>query len=242
MLSCEACNQFDITRYVSRPLQPISTTGRFELVSYDIAGPFVPSKHQGNVYALIIVDHFTKWPEIIPLKNIKAPTLAQAIFEQWCCRYGVMAQLHSDGANNVHGEIMKELCKHIGTVKSKSSRLHPQGDGMAEAVVKLLKNSIRKQVDIHGSDWDQYAQATAFALRTSINRGTNCTPAELVLGGNLVRPIDVSTAPDRSTTFAQKQAHQFASELRDTIERSSSVVQENLLCSRNKMKAAYDKK
>ena len=27
--SCEACNQFDITRYVSRPLQPIATTGRF---------------------------------------------------------------------------------------------------------------------------------------------------------------------------------------------------------------------
>ena len=240
--SCEACNQFDITRYVSRPLQPIATTGRFELVSYDIAGPFIPSKYQGNTYALIIVDHFTKWPEIITLKNIKAPTLAQAIFEQWCCRYGVMAQLHSDGANNVHGEIMKELCKHIGTVKSKSSRLHPQGDGMAEAIVKLLKNSIRKQVDIHGSDWDQYAQATAFALRTSINRGTNCTPAELVLGSNLVRPIDVSTAPDHSTTFAQKQAHQFASELTNTIERSSSVVQENLLRSRNKMKAAYDKK
>ena len=29
--SCEACNQFDITRYVSLPLQPIATTGRFAL-------------------------------------------------------------------------------------------------------------------------------------------------------------------------------------------------------------------
>ena len=238
--SCEQCNQFDVTRYVSRPLQPIATTERFEMVSYDIAGPFIPSKHLRNLYALIIVDHFTKWPEIIPLKNIQASTLAQAIFEQWCCRYGVMSQLHSDGANNVHGEIMQELCKHIGTVKSKSSRLHPQGDGMAEAVVKLLKNSIRKQVDIHGSDWD--LQATAFALRTSINQGTKCTPAELVLGGNLVRPIDVSTATDQSTTFAQKQAHRFAADLTKTIEESSSIVQDNLRRSRAKMKATYDKK
>ena len=65
-----------------------------------------------------------------------------------------MTQLHSDGANNVHGEVMKALCSKIGSVKSKSSRLHPQGDGMAEAVVKMLKNAISKQVDQHGSDWD----------------------------------------------------------------------------------------
>ena len=113
---------------------------------------------------------------------------------------------------------------------------------MAEAVIKLVKNSIRKQVDVHGSNWDQYIQATAFALRTSINQGTNCTPAELVLGGNLVRPIDVSTAPDRTTPFSQKQAHQFAAELTDTINHSSSIVQENLRRSRLKMKTAYDKK
>ena len=240
--SCETCNQFDVKRYVSRPLEPISTTGRFELVSYDIAGPFIPSKLWGNTYALIIVDHFTKWPELVPLKDIKAHSLATVIFEQWCCRYGVMAQLHSDGANNVHGELMKELCKHIGTVKSKSSWLHPQGDGMAEAVVKLLKNAIRKQVDIHGRDWDQFVQATAFALRTSINQGTNCTPAELVLGGNLVRPIDVSAPLEGRTTFPQRQAREFAANLSNKIDQATEIVQSNLLRSRRKMKAAYDQK
>ena len=242
--SCKACNQFDIKQYVKRPLQPIDTTGRFELVSYDIAGPFLPSKTLGNIYALIIVDHFTKWPEIIPLKNIQAWTLATVIFEQWCCRYGVMAQLHSDGASNVHGEVMKELCKRIGTVKSKSSRLHPQGDGMAEAMVKMLKNAIKKQVDTHGSDWDQYVQATAFAIRSSINNSTNCTPAELVLGDNLMRPIDVSATTDDQGTpksYAQEQASDFATTLTRRIEDASKVVQNSLQQSRRKMKASYDR-
>ena len=244
--SCKKCNEHAIRTYVNRPLQPIPTEERFELVCYDIAGPFIPSKQGGNLYALIVVDHFSKWPEIIALKNIRASTISSAIFEQWCCRYGIMTQLHSDGANNVHGEVVKALCNKIGSVKSKSSRLHPQGDGMAEAVVKMLKNAISKQVDEHGTDWDQYLQATAFAVRNSINNSTNCTPAELVLGSNPVRPIDLSASEGEAQTarvpHSKKQAQDFAKELTRKLDDSAKIVHENLKKAREKMKTSYDKK
>ena len=240
--SCKPCNERDVKTYVNRPLQPIASSERFELVCYDIAGPFIPSRTVGNIYALIVVDHFSKWPEVIPLKNIRASTLATAIFEQWCCRYGIMTQLHSDGAPNVHGEVVKELCKKIGTVKSKSSRLHPQGDGMAEAMIKILKRAVAKQVDTHGTDWDSYLQPTAFAVRGSLNNSTKCTPAELVLGNNVIRPIDVSIKNNEKSSFANKQARDFASELTEKIDNSTQVVNENLNRSRSKMKATYDKK
>ena len=177
-------------------MQPIPIENRFEFVCYDLAGPFLPKNTRGNVYALIIVDHFTKWPEIFQLTDSTAPAIARTIFDQWCCRYGIMDRLHSDGAPNVHGEVMNELCKLIGTVKSKSSRLHPQGDGMAESTVKLLKSCIQKQVDQFGEDWDLYLHSTAFAIRTNINGSTKYTPAELILGDNLRRPIDVSVSCD----------------------------------------------
>ena len=153
-----------------------------------------------------------------------------------------MNQLHSDGANNVHGEIMKELCIKIGTVKSKSSRLHPQGDGMAEAVVKILKNSVKKQVDKYGKDWDLYLQSTAFAVRSSINSSTKCTPAELVLGDNLTRPIDLSVADEQPRSHANKQAREFAISLAKKIDDSANVVNENLEKSRAQMKTIYDQK
>ena len=161
--SCISCNEFNVSSYVHRPLQPIPIENRFEFVCYDLVGPFLPKNTRGNIYALIIVDHFTKWPEIFPLQDSTAPTIARTIFDQWCCRYGIMDRLHSDGAPNVHGEVMNELCKLIGTVKSKSSRLHPQGDGMAESTVKLLKSCIQKQVDQFGEDWDLYLHSTGFA-------------------------------------------------------------------------------
>ena len=239
--SCEPCNEFDKHVYVNRPLQPIIVEERFDFVCYDLAGPFLPATSRGNQYALIIVDHFSKWPEILPLKRATAPIIATAIFNEWCCRYGVMTKLHSDGASNVHSDVIKELCALIGTVKTKSSRLHPQGDGMAEATVKTLKKAIKKQVNEYGQDWDLYLHSTAFAMRSSLNSSTKHTPAELVLGDNLQRPIDVSV--HRSKLTGNKRAHRdFASDLVRKLERSSHIVHENSRTARENMKRKYDKK
>ena len=106
-------------------------------MAYDLAGPFNPVTERNNRYVLIAVDHFSHWPEFIPLQNIEGPTIARALLDDWICRYGVPDQKHSDGANNVHGHVMWELCKLLGTCKSKSSRLHPQGNDQAEAFVKI---------------------------------------------------------------------------------------------------------
>ena len=45
---------------------------------------------------LIIVDHFSKWREFIPVSDTSAPTITQAIFDLWCCQYSIMDCLHSD--------------------------------------------------------------------------------------------------------------------------------------------------
>ncbi len=239
--SCQSCNEFDKPVYVNRPLKPIEIEERFDFVCYDLAGPFLPTNVRGNQYALIIVDHYSKWPEIIPLKRATAPIIATAIFNEWCCRYGVMTKLHSDGGSNVHSDVIKELCALIGTVKSKSSRLHPQGDGMAEATVKTLKKVVKKQVDEYGQDWDLYLQSTAFAMRSSINNSTKHTPAELVLGDNLQRPIDVSVKQPVPT--GNKRAHkEFAFDLVQKLDRSSTIVNENSRVARQNMKRKYDKR
>ncbi len=241
--SCEKCNQFNPPRtsYTRAPLQPIETDTRFQLVCYDLAGPFLPTTVRGNCYVLIIVDHFTHWPEFVALPDTKAPTIATALFEHWCCRYGTPIRFHSDGAKNVHGEVMKELCKHFGIDKSKSSRLHPQGDGMAESFVKQLKSCIQKQVDKNGSNWDLFLQTTAFAIRSNIAYNLKCTPAELVLGEKLSQPIDHVFDDDGPKNFNQKQATCFAKDLKSRIESSTEIVNNRLMLSRDKMKKQFDK-
>jgi len=41
----------------------------------DLIGP-LPKSKQGHVYALVMQDYFTKWPEAIPLKDTTAKSVA----------------------------------------------------------------------------------------------------------------------------------------------------------------------
>ena len=170
---------------------------------------------------------------------MKAPTIASAIFDQWCCRYGVPERLHSDGARNVHGSVMIELSKLLGVDKSKSSRLHPQGDGMSESFVKQLKRCVQKQVDEKGTDWDLYMHATAFAVRSNLTYNSKISPSELIIGSKLVQPID--DAVNEKPVTGNKQAHDYTLRLRKKIFDSNKTVQAELNKSREKMKKQFDK-
>ena len=226
--ACQKCNEFNPpSKYIKAPLQPIETSDRFERVCYDLAGPFFPKTARGNAYALIVVDHFSHWPEFIALPDITAPTIATALFDNWCCRYGTPERFHSDGANNVHGEVVKELCKHFGMKKTKSSRLHPQGDGMSEIFVRQLKSCVQKQVESNGSDWDLYLQTTAFAIRTNIANNSKVSPAELVFGDKLIQPLDRIVENDSPKTWNQKRGAAFAKQLQSRIKSSVKLVKKS---------------
>ena len=202
----------------------------------------MPKSVRGMTYVLIIVDHFSKWVEVIALDDIKAPKLARAIYDNWICRYGVMQRLHSDGANNVHGEVMKQLSKLLGTDKSKSSRLHPEGDGISEAFVKIVKAVLRKHVEKYGENWDLNLQSAAYAIRSSINSGTGVTPAELVLGQVLHHPSDFNNVElGEKLPLNVSQARNFAKKLTKQVHESTAIVNDVLRKNRDQMKKTYDK-
>ena len=81
--SCTAFTSFNPPPqgYHKGHLQPIQSSDRFELVCYDLAGPFMPISRNGFWYSLVLVDHFTKWPEVVLLKEISAHTIARAIHD-----------------------------------------------------------------------------------------------------------------------------------------------------------------
>ena len=145
--------------YHKEPLQPMQSTERFELVCYDLAGTFLPETPSGNKYALI-----------------------------WICRYGLLKRLHSDGASHVHGCVMKNITALLGIGTTKSSHLHPQGDGLSEAIITLVKSCIQRQVDSVWRNWDVNLQAAVYAIRSSLSSSTKVSPAELILGAKLALP------------------------------------------------------
>jgi len=74
--------------------QTIETTQVLEKMGMDLIGP-LPKSKQGHVYALVMQDYFTKWPEVIPLKDATAKSVAGALISV-ILTWGPPAELLSD--------------------------------------------------------------------------------------------------------------------------------------------------
>ncbi|CAB3385941.1 Hypothetical predicted protein [Cloeon dipterum] len=71
--SCLSCQRAKVTRHTKAPLHQFPpTTERFSIVHMDLIGPLPPS--EDFKYCLTMVDHLTRWPEVVPLKSITAKT------------------------------------------------------------------------------------------------------------------------------------------------------------------------
>ena len=51
----------------------------FDRVAVDLVGPIVLPTERGNRYIFTMMDYATRYPETIPLKDIQAETVAEAL-------------------------------------------------------------------------------------------------------------------------------------------------------------------
>jgi hypothetical protein len=63
--------------------------------------------------------------------------------------------LHSDQGRNLDSRLMQEVLERLRTSKTRTTRLHPQSDGILERYVKTVEEHLRKMVSTHERDWDE---------------------------------------------------------------------------------------
>ena len=89
------------------------------VVAADIMGP-LPRSRAKNQYILVCVDMFTKWVEIIPVKNKVATTIEKEFHRKIIWKWGTPRILFTDNGKEFVNKIMVKLTQNFGIRHSKT--------------------------------------------------------------------------------------------------------------------------
>eukprot|EP00873_Tetraselmis_striata_P040267 jgi/Tetstr1/460531/TSEL_005789.t1 len=119
-------------------MQPLPHFGMFYRWHLDLAGPFEAARSR-NVWVLVVMEAASKWVELVPLRTKEAANIRQAFKER------VPGEMCTDGGTEFSGEFHELLVEHE-IDHPKPLPYHPQPNGLAEGMVKTVKEALMRYV------------------------------------------------------------------------------------------------
>jgi len=113
-----------------------------KVVGMDIYGPLPPTK-EGHRYIMTMIDHFSRYVRLVPLKNIDQFAIANAFLENWISGFGFPSLVTFDSGTNFRSSFFMELGRLLGI------KMHPfpaeaqNRNGKAERIHKYLGERLK---------------------------------------------------------------------------------------------------
>ncbi|XP_031785932.1 uncharacterized protein K02A2.6 [Nasonia vitripennis] len=148
----------------------------------DFAGPYL-----GQTY-LLVIDAYSKWPEIFIMKNISAEATIEK-FREMFTTHGLPNHIVTDSGTQFTSDEYKKFLKQLGIKQDFSAPKHPATNGAAENLVKTFKRKLKAIVQSSKVDVKIAIQMFLFSYRTTKHATTNETPANLLFKRELKTPL-----------------------------------------------------
>lgn len=158
----------------------ITPTRPWSRIHIDFAGPF------HNKHFLIIVDAYSRWPELFMVNNTTSATVMRLLRTVFAT-HGLCEVLVSDNGTSFVSNEMKQFLNANNIRHVTTAPYHPATNGLAERMVQTIKDKLRKMDDLA---WDLRIPNLLLGLRATPCTSTNKTPAELLMKRRLRTLLD----------------------------------------------------
>ena len=158
---------------------------------------------------LILVDSYSKWPEVVKMSSTDATRTIDALRNIFCAQ-GIPETLVSDNGPPFQSEEFELFCASNGIKHIPAPPYHPATNGQAENCVKTVKRALKKHfLDTSKSNVSDSHKLASFLLtyRNTPHSVTGRTPAELLNKRKLRTRLDL-LRPDMRKFVEKKQDKQ----------------------------------
>ena len=224
--SCITC-QNHCNKLSTLPVQQADIVDRpADKVAIDIVSPLTVTD---NNCRYILVDTATRWPEAVPLRDIRTTDIASALSNIFS-RLGLPKKILSDNGQQLVSKAMSEVMEMMGIERRLSTPYHAQSNGMVERFNGTLKNMLHKLIADKPHTWDKLIPAVLFAFREIPNTTTGYPPFTLMYGrqvrGLAVIIADICSGTD-NIVEEYNFVHDYANRLYQDINKACEIAAEN---------------
>jgi len=218
--NCKFCAQRKVAHYANEE-KHFTASKPFQTIALDIAGP-LPTTKMGNRFLLCIVDIFSRYVSLFPIKNIDAQTILNIMQNDWIPSFGLPDIIITDGGSNFTGNVSANFfcCNNIK--HHVTSPYHPQSNGLVERFFFTIKDMIFASCAESGLEWDKVLNKVVLGLRSTQHSATGYSPFQIVFG---FTPKLYPTYKCNEQAKARREIQKEIQDKNDKIAKKNSLVQ-----------------
>ncbi|VEN42291.1 unnamed protein product, partial [Callosobruchus maculatus] len=157
-----------------------TTTRPWQVLSLDLVGP-LPRSSSGYNYILSVMDIFSKFVLLHPLRSASGKNICKYLEEQVFLVFGVPMKLITDNGSNVVGREMTSLLERYKVIHQRTANYHAQANPV-ERAHRVIKTALTAYVGVNHRSWETYLPQVAAALRSAKHETTQLTPNFVIFG------------------------------------------------------------
>ena len=187
--TCLDCQRNKVSRHNRAPIHNIPMPScKFSKMAVDIVGPLPAC--EGYSYILTFIDMFSGFPDAVPLRDVTAKTIADAVYFNFFCRYGLPRFLVTDRGSVFTSAVFQRLLTELGIEHRTTLAWTPRQNSRNERLHRSMKSHLKARFGTSNS-WINDLASFLWAKRAAINEETGVSPAHMVYGEPIRVPYDL---------------------------------------------------
>jgi hypothetical protein len=187
---CEECQIiYNIQMVPAATLHLIIKPWLFRGCGLGFIGQIHPSPLKGHHFVLVAMDYFTKWTEVVLLKNMMHKVVIEFITENIIYRFGIPQTWTMDQGTSFTSGQVREFVDSYKIKLLNSSPYYDQANVQAKSSNKTLIKLIKKKIGENPRRWHEVLSEALWAHHISRHGTNKVTHFELVYEQEAILPI-----------------------------------------------------